>query len=96
MYSVQQRLFQLQTLFSVFYIYKHIVFIKKATTGAAVSFSGKSLFTDFCAQTGQKKNSFSSKSQIFQTSIIDNAKNPRNILQLKIVMIQGFNLYLLP
>ena len=58
------------------------------TAGAAVSFSGKSQFTDFCAQTGQIKVRFLSKSQISKANIVNNAKNPRNIAQSEVVTIQ--------
>ena len=71
---------------------KHRLF----TAGAAVSFSGKSQFTDFCAQTGQIKVRFLSKSQISKANIVNNAKNPRNIVQLEVVLIRGFILYLWP
>ena len=64
------------------------------TAGAAVSFPGKSQFTDFCAQTGQIKVRFLSKSQISKANIVNNAKNPRYIVQLEVVSIQGFILYL--
>ena len=61
-----------------------------------VSFSGKSQFTDFCAQTGQIKVRFLSKSQISKANIVNNAKNPRYIVQLEVVSIQGFILCLRP
>ena len=73
-----------------------MIALKTSTAGAAVSFSGKSQFTDFCAQTGQIKVRFLSKSQISKANIVNNAKNPRNIVQLEVVLIQGFILYLLP
>ena len=66
------------------------------TAGAAVSFSGKSQFTDFCVQTGQIKVRFLSKSQISKANIVNNAKNPRNIVHLEVVSIQGFIVYFWP
>ena len=67
-----------------------------STAGAVVSFPGKSQFTDFCAQTGQIKVRFLLKSQFSKANIVNNAKNPRNILQLEVVLIRGFILYLWP
>ena len=54
------------------------------TAGAAVSFSGKSQFTDFCAQTGQIKVRFLSKSQFSMANIVNNVKKTRNIVQLEV------------
>ena len=54
------------------------------SAGAAVSFPGKSQFTDFCAQTGQIKVRFLSKSQFSMANIVNNVKKTRNIVQLEV------------
>ena len=74
----------------------HYFLSAQGTAGAAVSFSGKSQFTDFCAQTCQIKVRFLLKSQFSKANIVNNAKNSRYIVQLEVVSIQGFIVYFWP